>query len=110
MPLSEKVRIEVFIPDLPDPIYGRILDELGDELTYSFGGCTVARTKGKYRSSSGLILPDKVNVLYTDTPFQWEEDAAVIEQYSQELRNVVRGALHEEEVILVALHSVFHVD
>lgn len=68
MPLLEKVRIEVFIPDLPDPIYNRLLEELGDELTYAFGGCTVIQTAGKYRSASGLILPDNVNVLFTDTP------------------------------------------
>ena len=110
MPLLEKVRIEVFIPDLPDPIYNRLLDELGDELTYSLGGCTVTPTRGKYRCASGLISPDQVNILYTDTPFQWEEDAVVIEQYAQELRNVVERALEKEEAVLVALHSVFHVD
>ena len=40
MPLSEKVRIEIFIPDLPDPIYGNILEQLGNELTYAYGGST----------------------------------------------------------------------
>ena len=65
MPLSEKVRIELFIPDLPDPIYGRLVEELGDELSYAFGGCTVTSTQGKYRSTSGFILPDKINILFT---------------------------------------------
>lgn len=51
MPLLEKVRIELFIPDLPDPIYGRLVEELGDELSYAFGGCTVTPTQGKYRST-----------------------------------------------------------
>ena len=53
MPLSEKVRIEIFIPDLSDPIYSRILEELGNELSYAFGGCTVVATNGKYRSVDG---------------------------------------------------------
>ncbi len=72
MPLSEKIRIEIFIPDLPDPIYSRLLEEFGDELSYAFGGCTVASTSGKYRSASGVILPDRINILFTDAPFQWE--------------------------------------
>lgn len=68
MPLSEKIRIEIFIPDLPDPIYGRILEEFGDELSYAFGGCTVVSTSGKYRSDAGLILPDRINILFTGLP------------------------------------------
>ncbi|HKQ06259.1 MAG TPA: hypothetical protein VJ464_14080 [Blastocatellia bacterium] len=110
MPRSEKVRIEIFIPDLPDPIYSRILDELGDELSYAFGGCTVTLTSGKYRSASGIILPDKINLLFTDTPFRWEEDRNVIEQYGQELQNVVQRALEKEEAILIAVYPVFHLD
>ena len=110
MSLSEKVRVEVFIPDLPDPIYNRLLEELGDELSYAFGGCTVTQTSGKYRSSSGVILPDKVNLLFTDTPFNWEKDRKVIEQYAQELQNVVERALEKEEAILIAVYPVFHVD
>ena len=74
MPLSEKVRIEIFIPDLPDPIYGRILEELGNELAYAYGGSTVLRGEGKYRSSDGSTLPDKVNLLFSDTPFVWSRD------------------------------------
>ena len=110
MPLSEKVRVEVFIPDLPDPIYNRLLEELGDELSYAFGGCTVTQTSGKYRSTSGTILPDKVNLLFTDTPFNWEKDRGIIEQYAQELQNVVQRALEKEEAILIAMYTVFHVD
>ena len=70
MPLLEKVRIELFIPDLPDPIYARLLEEFGNELSYAFGGCTVISTQGKYRSTAGSILPDKINILFTDTPFR----------------------------------------
>ena len=82
MPLSEKIRIELFIPDLPDPIYCRLLQELGDELSYAFGGCTVITTHGKYRSIEGAILPDKIHILFTDTPFFWEEDRLLIERYA----------------------------
>lgn len=110
MPLLEKLRIEVFIPDLPDPIYDRLLEELGDELTYAFGGCTVIQTAGKYRSASGLILPDNVNVLFTDTPFNWDDDRTIIQRYAEELRKVVHRALEKEEAVLVSLHPVVHVE
>jgi hypothetical protein len=63
LPLSEKVRVEIFIPDLPDPAYSRLADELGDELSYAFGGCTTMQGSGKYRADDGPILPDRVNVL-----------------------------------------------
>ena len=109
MPLSEKVRIEIFVPDLPDPLYSRLLDELGDELSYAFGGCTVIATSGKYPSTSG-ILPDKINILFTDTPFQWEKDRAVIGQYAEELRDVVQRALNKEEAVLIAVYLVYHAE
>ncbi|MGH9425318.1 MAG: hypothetical protein ACRD2L_03310 [Terriglobia bacterium] len=105
MPLSEKVRIELFIPDLPDPIYFDLLERLGDELSYAFGGCT-----GKYRAASGLILPDKINILFTDTAFVWELDQEVIARYAAELQDAVSRALKNEEAILVAAYEVRHSD
>ncbi len=108
MPLSERVRVELFIPDLPDPVYDLLLEELGDELSYAFGGCTVAPAFGKYRSSSGAILPDKVNVLFTDAPFHWKEDRRVIERYVREIQDAMEQALEQEESVLIAVHRVFH--
>ena len=108
MPLSERVRVEVFIPDLPDPVYSLLLEELGDELSYAFGGCTVTPAFGKYRSSSGVILPDKVNILFTDAPLRWEEDRRVIERYVREIRDAVEQALEQEESVLIVAHPVFH--
>ena len=95
-------------PDLPDPVYDLLLEELGDELSYAFGGCTAASAFGKYRSSSGVILPDKVNVLFTDAPLRWEEDRRVIERYAREIRDAVAQALEQEESVLIAVHPVFH--
>lgn len=110
MPLSEKVRIEIFIPDLPDSIYDRILEEFGDELSYACGGCTVMSGAGKYRSASGLILPDKINILFSDTPFDWERDRDVIERSTGELQDVIQRALESEEAILITLHPVYHAE
>lgn len=110
MPLFEKIRIELFIPDLPDPIYSRLLDELGDELSYAFGGCTVTSTQGKYRSTAGSILPDKINILFTDAPFSWEKDRLLLEQYTTALQQVVQQVLANEEAILIALYPVYHIE
>ena len=109
MPLSEKVRIEIFIPDLPDPVYDRILEEFAVELTYAFGGCTITASFGKYRSDSGIILPDKLNILFTDTPFEWEKDRFILTRYAEELHGVIQRALNAEEAILIAVHPVCHV-
>jgi hypothetical protein len=108
--LSEKIRIEIFVPDLPDPVYGRILEEFGDELSYAFGGCTITPSSGKFHSAFGLILPDKINILFTDTPFEWKKDRAVIEKCAEELQDVIQQALANEEAILITLHPVFHVE
>jgi hypothetical protein len=110
LPLSEKIRIEIFIPDLPDPVYGRLLEELGDKLSYSFGGRTVTPVLGKYRSATGRILPDKINILFTDAPFQWKKDRKTVEWYAEELRDVVRRALAQEEAVLIAVHPIYHVE
>lgn len=109
MPLLEKIRIELFIPDLPDPIYGRLLAILGDELSYTFGGCTVSPMQGKYRSVAGTILPDNINVLFTDTPFFWHKDRLLVEQYAAALHQVVKQVLAAEEAILIAVYPVYHI-
>jgi len=104
LPLSEKVRVEIFIPDLPDPTYSR----LGDELSYAFGGCTTIRGSGKYRPDDGPILPDRVNILFTDTPLRWEADRLAIERYANTLQSIVARALVKEEAVLIALYQVCH--
>jgi len=108
LPLSEKVRVEILIPDLPDPVYARILEQLGDELTYAFGGCTVLPARGKYRSASGSVIPDRVNLLFADAPLRPSEDLRVIERYARGLQDAVALAPGEEEAILVAVHPVSH--
>ena len=110
MPLLEKVRIELFIPDLPDPIYGRLVEELGDELSYAFGGCTVSPTYGKYRSTGGFILPDKINILFTDKPFYWDKDRMLIERCARALLQVVQQVLSKEEAILIAVYPVYEIE
>jgi hypothetical protein len=65
-------------------------------------------TNGKYRSSDGLIFPDKVNLLFSDTPFHWERDRLLVELYVERIRSVVKRALAQEETVLVAVYPVYH--
>lgn len=108
MLLSEKVRVEIFIPDLPDPSYGSLLTELGTELSYTFGGCTLLSASGNFRSEAGLILPNKINILSTDVSLELDRDRLSIGQYVDRVRDAIQHALDSEESILIAAHAVYH--
>lgn len=108
MPLSDKVRIEIFIPDLLDPAYGDLLDELAGELTYAFGGCTIVSASGRYRSLEAAILSDRINIVFSDSPLSWERDRLALAQYVDWLRRAVQRALAKEEAVLVCVYSVSH--
>ena len=108
MPLSEKARIEVYLPDVPRPAYRELLSALEQEFTYTFGGCTVVRgLEGNYHSHFGLRMRDHINLVYTDTPFAFDEHFARISRYADELRDAAFEALEEEAVLIVAL-KVYH--
>ena len=110
MPLSEKVRIATYIPDLPNETYQNLLQVIAREFTYAFGGCTIMRSlDGMYLSECGDVVSDYVNVIYTDTPLSLRENGEVIGTYTGELRESVFSAL-EEETILVTVESVFHAE
>ena len=54
MPLLERVRVEVYIPDLTADAYHNLLQSFEDEFTYAFGGCTiVSGLEGSYLSKIG---------------------------------------------------------
>lgn len=110
MPLSEKTRIEVYLPDLPAPVYRSLLDAFEGEFTYTFGGCTIVRgLSGSYLSLLGFSIQDRVNLLYTDTPFTFGEATGLLSRYTDELREAAFQAL-AEEAILVAAWPVYHSD
>ncbi len=68
MPLLERVRVEVYIPDLPADAYRNLLRSFEEEFTYAFGGCTiVSGLEGSYLSKTGTKVPDR-------NPFDpWQE-------------------------------------
>ena len=110
MQLSETVRVEIFIPDLPDPSYGSLLTQLETELSYAFGGCTLLSASGTFRSESGRIFPDNINILFTDITLQLERDHLRLGQYVDRVRDAIQEALAREESILIAVHSIHHTE
>ncbi len=110
MPLSEKARIEVFLPDHPDTAYHNLPAILDQEFTYSFGGCSIIRgLQGSYLSHSGLPISDRINLIFTDTPLTLNGNLEKIGRYGERLRKAIHDGL-PEEAILVVIVRVFHVE
>lgn len=108
MPLLERARVEVYIPDLPSASYRKLLEAFDEEFTYAFGGCTIVRgLDGSYLSRAGVITPDRINLLYTDLPLALSTNFESVARYADELKQVAFDAL-AEEAILVAVTQVYH--
>jgi hypothetical protein len=108
LPLSAKGRIEVYLPDLLKSSYQNLLRVFDDEFTYTFGGCTIVRgLDGSYLSNYGEKIPDRINLIYTDTPYSFQENADLLSNYTDEIRKAAFEAL-EEEAILVVVLEVYH--
>ena len=108
MPLSEKVRIEIFIPDPSDVAYRNLLKELATELSYAFGGCTQVPASGQYRTFDGSIFLDKINILFSDAPLLWRRDRLAIAQYVDWVSRAAQRALEREEAVLISVYPVYH--
>lgn len=108
MPLSVKARVEVYLPDLPKPVYQKLMQIFAEEFTSAFGSCTIVRgLDGNYLSRFGQIISDRINLIYTDTPFDFQENFSSISNYTDELRKAAFEAL-EEEAVLVVVWQVYH--
>jgi hypothetical protein len=110
--LSEKVRIEIFIPDSSNKAHRNLLEELATEFSYAFGGCTEASASasGSYRSFDGLIISEKIHILFSDAPLQWERDRLTLGHYIDRVKRAAERALELEEVVLISVFSVCHAD
>lgn len=108
MQLPEKVRMEVYLPDLAANSYKDLLETFETELTYTFGGCTVIRgLEGRYLSNDGAIIPDRINIVYCDLPLNFENDIEALTKYTTNLKQIAFEAL-KEEAILITLTKIFH--
>jgi hypothetical protein len=98
----------VYLPDLPQSTYHDLLDTLDREFTYAFGGCTIIRgLAGSYLSRHGLIVKDRINLVFTDTPLIFTKDFEKHSRYTDHLRQAAFVAL-EEEAALVVAYLIYH--
>jgi hypothetical protein len=108
LPLLERVRVEVYVPDLPAVAYRNLLLSFEEEFTYAFGGCTIVRgLDGNYLSHAGVKTPDRINLIYTDLPLALSTNFESVARYTDELKQAAIEALNEEAV-LVAVSQVYH--
>lgn len=108
MPLFAKGRIEVYLPDLLKSSYRNLLQTLDEEFTFAFGGCTiVSGLDGSYLSNFGAKIQDRINLIYTDTPYSFQENSDLLSTYTDELKKAAFEAL-EEEAILIAVWQIYH--
>jgi hypothetical protein len=64
---------------------------------------------GSYLSQRGVQIRDRINLIYADTPFTFEENFGLISRYADALRDAAIEAL-QEEAILVAALRVYHAE
>ena len=108
MPLLERVKVEVYVPDLPAAAYRNLLLSFEEEFTYAFGGCAIVRgLDGNYLSHAGVKTPDRINLIYTDLPLALSTNFESVARYTDELKQTAVEALSEESV-LVAATQVYH--
>jgi hypothetical protein len=83
LPLFEKARIEVYLPDVDHPAYPELLAALVREFTYTFGGSTLVRgLEGSYLSRAGSVMHDHINLLYADASFAFTGNFATLSLYA----------------------------
>ena len=108
MPLSKRARIEIYIPERETSDHALLENVFEQEFLYTFGGCTVIRNiKGMYRGSDDQTDVEPVNLVYTDTPFDFDEHFDAIAEYTDELRQAALEASDEESVLIV-VHEIYH--
>lgn len=108
MPLSARARIEVYLPERKKAVYRRLLKAFQREFLQTFGGCTIIKDiKGLYLSENGKTDSDKINLVYADTPFDFEKNFKTLSRYTDELREAALEA-SEEESILIVVHKIYH--
>jgi hypothetical protein len=109
LPLLERVRVEVYLPDLPSSQYQNLLRSLEEEFTYAFGGSSILRgLEGSYLSQLGERIPDRINLLYSDAPLALSSDFDTLASYLHELKRAATEAL-SEEAVLISVEQVYHV-
>ena len=108
MPLSKRARIEIYLPDKKKANYRRLHRAFEQEFLNTFGGCTVIKDiKGIYLGTDGKADFDRINLIYADTPFDFDKNFAALSKYTDELKSAAKKASDEESVLIV-VHAIHH--
>ena len=108
--LTPRIRVEVYVPVRYETSYGACLNWIIEEFTQLRGGCTVHYdVGGYYLSRANKVINDRVTVVYSDFPMDWNNtsDQAEVFSYCATLRDFLFENLWEEEVLITA-YSVSH--
>lgn len=107
---APRIRIEVYVSIRYEAAYQETLSWVIREFTELRGGCTVIEdTGGYYLSQSDETIEDRVNVVYSDFPMNWNDEADYVEvlEYCSQLQNFLLMNLWEEAVLITA-QAVYH--
>lgn len=105
MPLEKRIRVEIFLPiNKSQPAYEALTRWLAEELALTRGGSTLTSPfMGLYRSASGEIVQDEIQVLFCD--FNLDPDnsdhLAQLKRYLASLRKTLVEALNEDDLWIV---------
>ena len=108
---AAKIRVEVYVPIRYETAYQDTLSWLIEEFTELRGGCTVnENVGGYYLSQSHEVIDDRVSVVYSDFPMNWDKhpERTDVLNYCATLQNFLLENLWEEE-ILIGAYPVSHV-
>lgn len=104
------IRVEVYVPIGYHRSYKDLLAWVIDEFTLLRGGCTVnENVGGYYLSRANEVINDRVSVVYSDFPMNWNRkvDRAEVLSYCASLKEFLFENLWEEE-ILIGAYPVSH--
>ncbi len=105
-----RIRVEVYVPIRYEAAYQETLSWVIREFTELRGGCTVIEnTGGYYLSQDDETIEDRVNIVYSDFPMNWDDEAdhAEVLEYCSQLQNFLLMNLWEEAVLITA-RAVYH--
>jgi len=107
-----RIRIEVYIPKRFAREYRNSLTWLIEELTETYGGCTVhENASGYYYSQREAIIDEPMSVVYSDFDMDWNQpiERAKVLTYCGALKELLLENLSEEE-ILISVFPVSHIN
>ena len=107
---APRIRVEVYVPIRNEPSYQNLLAWIIEEFAHLRGGCTVNENAGGYYlSRAGEVINDRVSVVYSDFPLDWEQfpDRDEVLSYCAGLKEFLFSNLAEEE-ILISAYPVSH--